>query len=252
MRDATLPLEDAELARRSVRSFGELLATLAEAAGAGLGQGMAAGAAAVRRPDALGAHFPAAESPWVDAAVVPYGATPPADHPALPRCLWSTSDAVAGRVERAAIAMPCMSLPLDAPPLPLEGGAPLVAVPTLEQLGELNDRAYGQHELLQPLLAAIRDPRVRAHGLRDDGIGEHPFVCVTLTLTLDDDLGIHYVATAPSHQRRGLATRLLLALLAEARAAGLRTASLQASPAGAPVYERLGFRRVTTLRAFLR
>jgi GNAT superfamily N-acetyltransferase len=250
MRDATSPLDDAELARRAVHSFGELLATLADSAAAGgAREGVLASATSVRKPDILGARFPAAtESPWIDAAVVPYGAAPPADAEDLPACLWAAAAAVPGRVERPAIAMPCMSLRLDEAHLPLEDGAPSVAATTLEELGALNDRAYGQRELLRPLLGAARDARLRAHGLRQ---GDE-LVCVAATLTLGDDLGVHYVATPPNHQRRGLATSLLLTLLATARAAGLRTASLQASPAGAPVYERLGFRRVTSLRAFVR
>jgi ribosomal protein S18 acetylase RimI-like enzyme len=77
-------------------------------------------------------------------------------------------------------------------------------------------------------------------------------VCVALTLTVGDDLGIHYVATEASHRRRGLASRLLRALLAAAREKGLRTATLQASPDGLSVYERLGFRRVATLRGYRR
>jgi ribosomal protein S18 acetylase RimI-like enzyme len=73
-----------------------------------------------------------------------------------------------------------------------------------------------------------------------------------VTLTLGDDLAVHYVATEAAHRRRGLATRLLRAVLAQARADGLRTATLQASPDGLPVYLRLGFRRVATLRGWLR
>jgi ribosomal protein S18 acetylase RimI-like enzyme len=73
-----------------------------------------------------------------------------------------------------------------------------------------------------------------------------------LTLTVGDDLSIQYVATEASHRRQGLATRLLLAILASAKAEGLRSATLQASPDGLSVYERLGFRKVATLRGFLR
>ena len=77
-------------------------------------------------------------------------------------------------------------------------------------------------------------------------------VCVAPTLTNGDDVGIRYVATEAGHRRRGLASRLLLAVMADARAAGRRSATLQASPAGLSVYERLGFRRVATMRGYLR
>lgn len=97
-------------------------------------------------------------------------------------------------------------------------------------------------------MTAVRDPHLRAHGLRD---GE-AFVCVALTLRVEDDLSIQYVATEATHRRRGLAGRLLLQVMAAARREGMRTATLRASPDGLPVYQRLGFRRVATLRAFLR
>ena len=42
------------------------------------------------------------------------------------------------------------------------------------------------------------------------------------------------------------------ALLIEARRRGLRTASLQASPDGLPLYERLGFTTVGHLHAHVR
>jgi hypothetical protein len=47
----------------------------------------------------------------------------------------------------------------------------------------------------------------------------------------------------------GLAARVVGAALAQARADRLETATLQASPDGRGVYERLGFRTVATLRA---
>jgi len=61
---------------------------------------------------------------------------------------------------------------------------------------------------------------------------------------------------ASRHGRRrcdcGLASRLLLAVMAAARNDGTGSATLQASPSGLSVYERLGFRRVATLRGYLR
>jgi len=69
---------------------------------------------------------------------------------------------------------------------------------------------------------------------------------------LGDDLGIHYVATDADHRRRGLATLLLTEVMDRARAEGMRTATLQASPDGLPVYRRMGFRVVGVLHGFVR
>jgi predicted GNAT family acetyltransferase len=115
-------------------------------------------------------------------------------------------------------------------------------------LGEINERAYGQSGTFVPLVRRIADARARFHGLRD---GER-FVCVALTMRVGDDLSIQYVATEESHRRRGLAAGLLITLLADAKAAGMRTATLQASAAGLAIYKRLGFRRVALLRGYVR
>jgi ribosomal protein S18 acetylase RimI-like enzyme len=225
-------VDDAELARRSILGFGEMVATLG-------------GEGAIRRPDAVGAAVDfAADNHWLDAAVVPVDAAPPADEPGLPHCLWSVRP-VPDRREEPAIAMPCMGLALD-------DLQPVAAVavdePSLAELGEINDRAYNQVEQLAPLVRELRDDRILTHGLRVDG----GFACVALTLRIGDDISIQYVATQRRHRRQGLASRLLLAVMARAAATGATSATLQASPDGLPVYERLGFRRVATLRAFLR
>jgi ribosomal protein S18 acetylase RimI-like enzyme len=234
-------LDDAELARRSILGFGEMLAVL--------GRWAVGADAELRRPDALGARIDAAAgNPWLNAAVVPPGMPPPADGPRLPYCLWALTDAAPGRVEQPALAMPCMGVELDDPALALDGDVPDTKAPSLTVLGDLNERAYGQIGVFSPLVRALRDDRVRTYGLCDDGT----FVCVALTLAIGDDISIQYVATEASHRRRGLASRLLLAMMATARNNGMRSATLQASPDGLPVYDRLGFRRVATLRAYLR
>jgi ribosomal protein S18 acetylase RimI-like enzyme len=133
----------------------------------------------------------------------------------------------------------------------LEGAADVGAAaqrPPLAVVGALNDAAYGQGERLAPLIGALAPSAVDTHGLRIDGA----WACVALTLTLGDDVSIQYVATDARFRRRGLATAVLRAILAEAHAAGGRTATLQASPDGLPVYARLGFRTVATLRGFAR
>jgi GNAT superfamily N-acetyltransferase len=234
-------IDDAELARRSILGFGEMVAAL--------GLWSAGPGAVVRRPDAVGARIDAvADNPFFDAAVVPPGAPPPADDPRLPGCVWTVDDAVPGRVEEPGIATPCMGVALDDPALELDGGAPDVEAPPLATLGDVNERAYGHPGGLTPLVRMLRDDRIRAHGLRDGGV----FVCVALTLAVGDDLGVHFVATEASHRRRGLAGGLVRAVMAAARDRGMRTATLQASADGLPVWTGLGFRRVATLRGYLR
>jgi ribosomal protein S18 acetylase RimI-like enzyme len=229
-------LDDAELARRSLRGFGETIAVLGGEA------------RAIRRDDALGARIAeAGDNHWIDAVVVPLGATPPGDAPALPHALWAVADAAPGRAEEPSIAMPCLGLELDG--AALDGGERDPEPPPLAVVGEVNDRAYGGFGALGPLLAAAGDDGpLRAHGIRVDGA----WACVALTLRAGDDVSVQYVATGAELRRRGLASRLLKAALAGERDAGARTATLQASPDGLGVYERLGFRRVALLRAFLR
>lgn len=87
-------------------------------------------------------------------------------------------------------------------------------VPSLAVLGEINECAYDdQTGTFGSLVRALRDDRVRTHGLRE----RDACVCVALTVRVDNDLGIQYVATEADHRRSGLASRLLLAVAATAR-----------------------------------
>ncbi|KAH7026090.1 acyl-CoA N-acyltransferase [Microdochium trichocladiopsis] len=62
----------------------------------------------------------------------------------------------------------------------------------------------------------------------------------------DQMLGLSLIATSPDYQRRGAAKALIAPLLAVADRKGLRT-YLEATPAGRPVYGKLGFREVDSL-----
>ena len=179
----------------------------------------------------------AADNHWVDAAVADAGA----ELGDAPHCVWSEV-VPPGRRELTDIAMPCMGLVLGGwtpPPRRRDRDAAAGAG------RELNDRAYGQQDRLAPLVAAIVDPRVRTHGVRVNG----EWACVAVTVRVGDDVSVQYVATEARHRRQGLAARVVGGALADARADGMRTATLQASPDGRGVYERLGFRTVTMLRA---
>lgn len=50
------------------------------------------------------------------------------------------------------------------------------------------------------------------------------------------------MSVEPAHRRQGLAEALMGAVLAEVRARGLRSVTLNAAPMGRALYERLGFR----------
>jgi GNAT superfamily N-acetyltransferase len=239
-------MNDEELARRSILGFGEIMAAL--------GQCGTGPEAVIRRADALGARVVTATgNPWFDGVVVPPGVTPPADDAELPSGVWTLASSVAGRVEQPDVATPCMGLDLAsfAPSPP--GTQVRAEEVSFAILGEINERAYNDVGVFGPLARALaKDERIRAYGLRGSPEERSDFVCVALTLTTSDDLGIHYVATEAAHRRRGLASSLVRSLLESAKAHDLRSATLQASAEGLPVWKGLGFRSVATLRGFVR
>lgn len=59
-------------------------------------------------------------------------------------------------------------------------------------------------------------------------------------------IGLSLLSTAPKYHRRGAGKALLVPMLAIADAAGLRS-YVEATAAGRPLYEKLGFREVETL-----
>jgi uncharacterized protein YndB with AHSA1/START domain/ribosomal protein S18 acetylase RimI-like enzyme len=221
-------IDERPLAQRAVDGYAETLACLGRT---GVG-----GAREVRVAGLVGARVPWAEdNHWIDAAV----GSAAAELADPPHCIWTTADV------ESELEMPCMGLELAGWSAPREDP---VEAPPLAVVGDLNDRAYGQEQRLASLIAAIDDPRVHTYGVRVDGT----WACVAITLRLDGDASVQYVATDPRFRRRGLAAWVVGAALARARDDGLRTATLQASPDGYGVYERLGFRTVTTLHAVTR
>ncbi|HEX3172886.1 MAG TPA: GNAT family N-acetyltransferase [Solirubrobacterales bacterium] len=102
---------------------------------------------------------------------------------------------------------------------------------------ELNDRAYGYGE--DGFRAGLAgETAIRWHGAY---AGDVAVGCVGTIVVGDDDCCVTGVATPAEHRGRGIASWLMQRALAEARDEGLASASLQATKAGAPIYERLGF-----------
>lgn len=101
---------------------------------------------------------------------------------------------------------------------------------------ELNDRAYGYGP--DGFRAGLGgDTTIRWHAALE---GEEQLSCVG-SIEVGDDCLITGVATPPEHRRQGIAGWLVWKVLDDARQAGSRTGSLQASKAGAPLYEQMGF-----------
>lgn len=102
---------------------------------------------------------------------------------------------------------------------------------------ELNDLAYGYGE--DGFRAGLAgETTIRWHGAFTEG---EPVGCLG-TIEVGEDCCVTGVATPPEQRGRGIASWLLRRVLGEARQRGLVTASLQATKAGASLYERLGFR----------
>lgn len=56
---------------------------------------------------------------------------------------------------------------------------------------------------------------------------------------------VHNVLTYPQYRRQGVATKLMEALLAEAKKRGVASVRLSATQAGKQLYENMGFQRTT-------
>jgi GNAT superfamily N-acetyltransferase len=108
----------------------------------------------------------------------------------------------------------------------------------LRTIAGINRAAYGiTGPAFEEALERSAFPNARCYLARHYG---NP-ACALMTLDVDHDCGFYVVATLPHARGHGYASRLMSVALAEARARGCTSASLQASPMGYPVYRKLGF-----------
>jgi ribosomal protein S18 acetylase RimI-like enzyme len=77
-------------------------------------------------------------------------------------------------------------------------------------------------------------------------------VASSALIVIDGVAGVHYVGTLASHRRRGFGEAMTRHAVDEGAQAGCRSATLQASEMGQPIYERMGFRVVTQYKTFVR
>ena len=137
------------------------------------------------------------------------------------------------------------TMALDLADVPVKGeasvdGLTITAKGDWRELCSINDAAYEHRpgtflDGLGPDRNGFRVYAARSQGWVASGLA---------TLDIDDDCGVYVVATLPEARGRGLASRLLLQALRDARKRGCTTSTLLASAAGRPIYARLGYREL--------
>jgi ribosomal protein S18 acetylase RimI-like enzyme len=114
--------------------------------------------------------------------------------------------------------------------------------PRLEDLGRLNDVAYGTGDQLAKAIGEGEgDP---AHLYLKKEAGEP--IAGLVTADHEGDMSVWWVATAPAARGRGLASGLMRRALADGRERGNDISTLQSTKLGQPVYEALGYRAFGT------
>ncbi len=129
-------------------------------------------------------------------------------------------------------------------------------ITTLVMRATLSSRLRPHDEVIRASIAAVErialgdpvpaaelgepdsNPGLAGWAVLDRGVA----VASVYTYLHGTDCGIYAVGTLPQWRRRGLARALVEHALVDARHHGARTASLQSTPMGQPLYESLGFR----------
>lgn len=114
---------------------------------------------------------------------------------------------------------------------------------------EVSSAAFGAPCFLQPyeIQLANRQNVFYGYYLEDGTLAgtNHLNIC-------GDNGGIHAVAVRPEYRGRGIASALMKTAVEDAKRAGCRVMSLQASGMGEPVYRRLGFQVYDTIFNYCR
>ncbi len=142
---------------------------------------------------------------------------------------------------------------LDARPQAMAAPLPDVTIPEVGDLdwretrdwslvSRINDAAYGFPPPGFAGVDGVIAPPWYAYVARLGADDVGCLMCVDADVDGTLDCGISAVATLPAAQGARIAPRLLGLALAQARARGCVTTSLQATTRGRPVYERMGYR----------
>ena len=140
----------------------------------------------------------------------------------------------------------------DIPPIvePAHPNLEFVRVTTEQQLlayADLNSRAYGMP--LESARDGLGGSKLWKTGMFTYlGLANGVPVSAAATIAVNGCLFLALVATAPEAQRKGYGEATVRKSLYEgAKATGLTRTTLHATMAGAPVYERIGYRKVANI-----
>lgn len=120
----------------------------------------------------------------------------------------------------------------------------------LDEVVEVDAAAFGGDAATTRLFlpdAVLEDPSQRVYAARADG----RLVSVGESTTIDGVIGVFGIATVPAYRRRGIGAAVTALLLAD-RTGEADLAVLDASDLGFGVYERLGFRTMSTWEVWVR
>lgn len=181
----------------------------------------------------------AAGFPWISAAVhTDVGCLPGRIAAGL---VWSTLDLPLA--ERSDDRMVLMAAALSATAASRDEH--VTTAIDLTALGQINDEAYGTAAIARVLAGPLRN--CRGYGIHD-AAGE--LVCGLLVFEHGADASVQWVATRPDHRRRGFARRTFAHALADQRARGRRTVSLQATAEALELYRAAGLTVVGAVRCY--
>ena len=107
--------------------------------------------------------------------------------------------------------------------------------------------AFGRTDDYQTGRSLLKDEEIRFFAIEEDGIASTIMVCLDGN---KENAGIHNVGTLPAYRGKGYAESLVRHVIALAYKEGFPMLSLQASDLGKPVYERIGFRKESTIRMY--
>ena len=120
---------------------------------------------------------------------------------------------------------------------PDEAGLDLTGAGTVEEMGRINDAAYGFPAGTWIKGTGAEQPDLRVFLAKVDG---EP-VATVCTFDAGRDCVIWNVATLEAARGRGLSTALMRRAMFDAAERGCETTTLQATRLGAPVYRRCGY-----------